>query len=279
MFTRETSFFDFNQNLEKEEYFGDILFENTLENEALSLDQIDYFETPTVQICQKEVSITSPLMIEREDVLNDFNKFYKKQVSQVSSALYSTHGAYNQEQGFEKSCISVNKEKLDSKFDTQANLDSKTLFNSGLTPKYESEILSDKVKFSARRRFNKSHDREMFKRLIELCKECQVQVSDFWSSATILSSELWGILERIAAEISWSPSKLDQLLTRIKKIGKNPDKFSARDNKLLRKLVNQQKRNGYIDYQEVLYYFPGKSLETIKKKYGEKWSPVPHKLS
>ena len=61
--------------------------------------------------------------------------------------------------------------------------------------------------------------------------------------------------------------KLDKLLERIRKIAMNQFKFSSRDTKLFRKIVKQQKKDGYIDYEEIQYYFPGKSLDVIKKKY------------
>jgi len=37
----------------------------------------------------------------------------------------------------------------------------------------------------------------------------------------------------------------------------------------LRKLVHKQKKENYLDFDEIQYYFPGKSVESIKKKYYE----------
>jgi len=59
------------------------------------------------------------------------------------------------------------------------------------------------------------------------------------------------------------------LLKRIRKIGNNCD-FSVRETKLLRKLVNQQLKNGHTDFEAILEQFPGKTKGMLERKYYEK---------
>ena len=49
------------------------------------------------------------------------------------------------------------------------------------------------------------------------------------------------------------------------------NKFSVREVKLLRKLINNQKKRGYVNYSEIHDQFPGKSLKLLEKKYNEKY--------
>ena len=61
------------------------------------------------------------------------------------------------------------------------------------------------------------------------------------------------------------------LLKRIRKIGNNK-KFSVRDTKYLRKLINKQIKKGYTDFEEILEEFPGKTVEMLEAKYNEKFN-------
>ena len=67
-------------------------------------------------------------------------------------------------------------------------------------------------------------------------------------------------------------NKLKSLLARIQKIGRNRTNFTIREVKFLKKLINQQKKDGYTDFEEVADHFPGKSVETLENKYYEKSS-------
>jgi len=84
-----------------------------------------------------------------------------------------------------------------------------------------------------------------------------------------VSDDLHEILRILECQLQWR-SGLHVLLRRIRRVGRN-DKFSARQTKLLRKLVNAQKKQGYIDFEEVHDYFPGKTLDMLESKYNEKY--------
>ena len=98
-----------------------------------------------------------------------------------------------------------------------------------------------------------------------------MEISHFWEKNSIEDSYC-KILKILGKEIHWNKNKLKNLLLRIKKIGKNSTKFSVRDVKLLRKLINRQKKENKIDFEAISHHFPGKSTQTLENKYNEKYS-------
>ena len=97
-----------------------------------------------------------------------------------------------------------------------------------------------------------------------------MEISHFWEKNPIENS-YYKILKALGKEIHWNKRKPKTLLSRIKKIGKNSTKFTVRDVKLLRKLINKQKKENKIDYEAISHYFTGKSIQTLKNKYNEKY--------
>jgi UDP-2,3-diacylglucosamine pyrophosphatase LpxH len=110
----------------------------------------------------------------------------------------------------------------------------------------------------------------MFKLLNQTCKEKGINPSEFW----VEDKKIWAahkdILCKIRLETNWKGTK-NELLRRIRKVALKSS-FSAREVKLLRKLVNEQKKNGYTNFEEIQYYFPGKTVEMMEEKYNEKYS-------
>ena len=54
------------------------------------------------------------------------------------------------------------------------------------------------------------------------------------------------------------------LVQRVQKLANN-QKFSVRDKKLLIRLVKNRPKEDQIDYEAVIYHFPGKSVEQLDK--------------
>ena len=104
--------------------------------------------------------------------------------------------------------------------------------------------------------------------LIVNCKEYGLSIEQFINKEREITKEMLKVLKIIKKKIGWKRSK-NILLQRIQKIGNN-SKFSVRENKLLRKLINQQRRNGYTSFEEILDHFPGKTIEILQTKYSEK---------
>ena len=109
----------------------------------------------------------------------------------------------------------------------------------------------------------------MFAVLGKILKEQGIEVSEFWENDKALDEDLYEVLKVFEGQIQWK-SGPKVLLRRIRRIGRNKT-FSARETKRLRKLINSQKRYGYIDYEEIKDEFPGKSIEMLKEKYNEKY--------
>lgn len=106
---------------------------------------------------------------------------------------------------------------------------------------------------------------EMFKLLRKNCETGGIDISDFWKKDKGILAYHMNVLSEIKREIDWRGTR-NKLLKRIRKLGRSPD-FSARDIRLLKKLANQQRKKGYLDFEEMLYYFPGKSIEQVRDKY------------
>ena len=109
----------------------------------------------------------------------------------------------------------------------------------------------------------------MFKHLYQLWRHFKIDPEKFWDDEEKLTNEMVRILKQLKDEFDWSNSKY-QLLARIRKVASSKT-FTVRETKLLRKLVNQQTKEGEADFESVQYYFPGKSLQSLKAKYYEKF--------
>ena len=99
--------------------------------------------------------------------------------------------------------------------------------------------------------------------------ETKVEISHFWKKNQLEESHM-KILKLVGKKVQWRMNKLKSLLARIQKIGRNATNFTVREAKLLRKLINQQKKDGYTDFKVVADDFPGKSIKTLKNKYYKK---------
>ena len=101
--------------------------------------------------------------------------------------------------------------------------------------------------------------------LDSLCEESGLKMADFWKNSLPLELEHKEVLFKLAAEVSWR-GRESKLLKRIRRLAKK-EGFSVRDTKLLSKLVNQQRRRGYRNFDELAYYFPGKDAEMLEATY------------
>ena len=93
-----------------------------------------------------------------------------------------------------------------------------------------------------------------------------MEVEKFYDPEAQLSEELDNILTKLVYETKWRRSRKLELLQRVRKIASDTT-FSVRDGKLLKRLVTKQVKNGTVDFEALLYYFPGKNVEMIKKQY------------
>lgn len=109
----------------------------------------------------------------------------------------------------------------------------------------------------------------MFQILHRLWKEHNVSLSQFISQEYPLKGKNLELINELAREIKWKPNRKTQLYRRIQKLANNKD-FTTRELKLVSKLVNKQIRDGWVDYEEIRYYFPGKTVQMCKDAYDPK---------
>ena len=110
----------------------------------------------------------------------------------------------------------------------------------------------------------------MFQILKRLWKDREISMEDFWKPDNPIGEVQSQILLELSLKINWKTNRKLDLLERIKRIASNKN-FSARDTKLLRKLVLRQQKNGYQDFEEISQYFPGKSVEMIREYHDKRF--------
>jgi len=110
---------------------------------------------------------------------------------------------------------------------------------------------------------------DLFIALNKFCKDSDLEISDFLQTKGTLKGDLYEALKNFEEQIQWR-SGPKVLLRRLRRIGSRKT-FSVRETKLLRKLINAQKKQGYVDFDEILEEFPGKTVEILKEKYNEKY--------
>lgn len=114
-------------------------------------------------------------------------------------------------------------------------------------------------------RWGKEKDRELFAILEPYCKENHIEMEEFLNdTANELELSHSEILDSISAKLDWRGTN-KYLVVRIKKI-LNATKFSARDYKLLKKLVIKQQKDNDLSFSKLMYYFPGKSIDYVREE-------------
>lgn len=104
---------------------------------------------------------------------------------------------------------------------------------------------------------------ELFDILTKECKANGFEVSEYWDNKEIKNTPQYMMLDTILQMVDWRGTRLE-LFRRIKKIGSNKN-LSCREKQLLKKLVNDQVSKGSLDFDEISYYFPGKSITVLKQ--------------
>ena len=74
-------------------------------------------------------------------------------------------------------------------------------------------------------------------------------------------------LKEIMQKQCWR-SKISDLKFRLRKLSTKPG-FSAREIRILKRVVKHQLRNNKIDWDNISFYFPGKSIEEIMNAYNK----------
>ena len=99
-----------------------------------------------------------------------------------------------------------------------------------------------------------------------LCTQNNIPIESFWENDDPLEGDKLGILKQLIVEINWRKNRKVDLLKRIRRIGRKTT-FSVRETRFLGKLIHNQVEEGYRDFEVILQYFPGKTLEMVKDHY------------
>ena len=108
---------------------------------------------------------------------------------------------------------------------------------------------------------------ELFHILKQLWKQRSRQISELYVTRNEIDETLNEILGEAHIQIKFKGER-EMLLKRVRKLSINQE-FSFRENKLLRKIVSAQLVSGKIDFNNIEYFFPGKSQEVIRKETGK----------
>jgi hypothetical protein len=121
---------------------------------------------------------------------------------------------------------------------------------------------SSKSKGKKQTRWRKQNDKVLFRELIIILRERNLTVSEFLDMhKTSLGLSISEILKE---KVQWKGAT-NSLIERLYKLKKNERKLSYRDFKQLRKMYYQQLRNKSVDWDYLLFSFPGRTLDYIKE--------------
>ena len=118
----------------------------------------------------------------------------------------------------------------------------------------------DESDINSRLRWGKKEDIPLFKEVYRLEKEGILSLSDFSNKDPNLGDSTYDGLALLAKNLNWKLS-LKKFYVRISKRISN--EFSVREILQLKKMMKSTKYSN-IDYEEILYSFPGKPMVTIK---------------
>ena len=107
----------------------------------------------------------------------------------------------------------------------------------------------------------------LFYVLQNLCKEHNLPIKVFKLSKKY-TKPMKVLLKELKSTIGWRGTLLS-LHARIKKVTAKSS-LTTRDRKLLSKLINQQRKTGIVDYEQIEYYFPGKTAKELQHEYETK---------
>lgn len=119
-----------------------------------------------------------------------------------------------------------------------------------------------KSKTTRQVRWRKSDDKLLFRELIFITRKFSLTMEEFIELGKAGASHV--ACDELFEKINWKGS-ITSLMDRIWKLISNKEYLSYRDFKQLRKLYYQQLRRKNVDWDSLLFEFPGRSLEYIKE--------------
>ena len=112
-------------------------------------------------------------------------------------------------------------------------------------------------------RWRKENDKVLFRELTFIVRKYSLTIDEFIKLSK--SGQDHPASAELFQKIQWKGAH-SALIERICKLKDNEEYLSYRDLKQLRKLYYQQLRNQNVDWDYLLFTFPGRKLEYIKEK-------------
>lgn len=135
-----------------------------------------------------------------------------------------------------------------------------------LLPKNKTPKGKKQVKGQKQIRWRKENDKVLFRELTFITRKYSLTIDEFIALNKTGNDHAASV--ELFNKVQWKGSN-SALVDRICKLKDNEKYLSYRDLKLLRKLYYQQLRHQNVDWDFLLFTFPGRSLEYIKEKcYG-----------
>ena len=137
------------------------------------------------------------------------------------------------------------------------------------------ENVSENSEISGKpKRWGKEEDKLMYYRLKKLAEAYSVSIDDLSNPESMSNSTHYNMLLNLKREMGWIGTTR-QILKRICILKKNK-RLSVRDKRSLRKLIKEQVTNRVPDFDKILYEFPFKNVNEIKKV--SKWGIILNKM-
>lgn len=120
---------------------------------------------------------------------------------------------------------------------------------------------------AANQRWKKLDDCKIFQIITQCCEKEGVEVIEYLRSPNRTFAKLDKIVSDIINSCAWK-SKTSNLKMRLYKLITRTW-FSARELRILKKVMKQELKNGTVDWNKIMYFFPGKTKENIMRAYNK----------
>lgn len=112
-------------------------------------------------------------------------------------------------------------------------------------------------------RWRKEDDKELFSSFRKMCRKAMFNLRDVVSAPLRKNKAYKQIILEVAQQVGWK-GKTSMVVRRIKKILNNSE-LSVREKQDLTRMYKQQVKEGQLDWEKILYEFPGKNLIFVKE--------------
>lgn len=111
-------------------------------------------------------------------------------------------------------------------------------------------------------RWGKEEDRELFKKIRELCRSMSIDINNFYRADYATKMCYKDLLNELLVGINWKGTP-ELLMKRIHKFT-SKQSVSVREGKAIRKVINSKFTESDLSIEELSYYLPGRTTEILE---------------